>query len=80
MVFREQAGKGDVTAIDSRVKELRTEMATLVKLNLTARIDSEIYNEEYRRITGEIDELRRAGPELPGRKWHGKKRAAGFGK
>lgn len=57
-VFREQAGKIDIKAIDGRVEELRGEMAALVKLNLTAGIDAEIYDEEYRRIAGEIDELR----------------------
>lgn len=62
-VFREQSGKIDIKAIDGRVEELRGEMAALVKLNLTAGIDVEIYDEEYRRIAGEIDELRtsRAG-------------------
>jgi site-specific DNA recombinase len=62
-VFREQASKVDLTTIDSRVEELRAEMAALVKLNLTAGIDTEIYKEEYHRITGEIENLRtrRAG-------------------
>jgi len=57
-VFREQASKVDIGAIDTRVEELRGEMAALVKLNLTAGIDAEIYSEEYHRITGEIEYLR----------------------
>lgn len=62
-VFREQASKVDITTIDSQVEELRAEMTALVKLNLTAGIDTEIYNEEYHRIAGEIEKLRarRAG-------------------
>lgn len=44
-VFREQASKVDVMTIDRPVEELRAEMAALVKLNLTAGIDTEIYNE-----------------------------------
>ena len=62
-VFREQASAVDVTAIDTRVEELRAEMTALVKLHLTAGIDAEIYGEEYHRITGEIENLRarRAG-------------------
>ena len=53
----------DVIAIDTRVEEIRSEMAALVKLNLTAGIGTEIYNDEYRRITSEIENLRtrRAG-------------------
>ncbi|MDT8900424.1 recombinase family protein [Anaeroselena agilis] len=62
-VFNEQASKVDVVAVDRRLEELRTEMAALVKLNLTTGIDDEIYGEEYRRIAGEIEVLRsrRAG-------------------
>ena len=47
-----------VTAIDTRLGELRREMATLVKLNLTAGVDTEIYSEEYHRINGEMEDLR----------------------
>ena len=57
-VFQEQTGKVDIKAIDGRVEELRAEIAALVKLNLTAGINAEIYDKEYRRIAGEIDELR----------------------
>lgn len=62
-VFREQAKSVDITVIDARIEELRAEMAALVKLNLTAGIDAEIYKDEYHRITSEIDKLRnsRAG-------------------
>lgn len=62
-VFIEQASTIDVAAIDGRLEELRGEMGALVKLNLTAGIDDEIYSEEYSRIASEIEELRsrRAG-------------------
>jgi len=56
--FIEQASKVDVAAIDTRLGELRGEMATLVKLSLTAGVDTEIYGEEYHRINGEMEELR----------------------
>ncbi len=57
-VFYEKASKVDVADVDRRLEELRTEIAALVKLNLTAGIDNEIYGEEYNRITGEIEDLR----------------------
>jgi site-specific DNA recombinase len=62
-VFADQASTIDVAAIDGRLEELRGEMAALVRLNLTAGIDDEIYSEEYSRIAGEIEVLRsgRAG-------------------
>jgi len=56
--FIEQASKVDVAAIDTRLGEVRGEMATLVKPNLTAGVDTEIYSEEYHRINGEMEELR----------------------
>lgn len=49
---------GNATAINTRLGELRKEMATLVKMNLTAGVDTEIYGEEYYRING-----RDGGPE-----------------
>ncbi|MDR3562203.1 MAG: hypothetical protein P4N59_12310 [Negativicutes bacterium] len=33
-------------------------MSALVKMNLTAGVDTEIYGEEYNRINGEMDDLR----------------------
>lgn len=38
--------------------ELREEMERLVKLNVKANLDEDIYGEEYARITGEMEELR----------------------
>ncbi|CUH97159.1 hypothetical protein P22_3285 [Propionispora sp. 2/2-37] len=62
-VFTEQASAIDVAAIGGRLEELRTEIGALVRLNLTAGIDDDIYAEEYSRIAGEIEVLRskRAG-------------------
>ncbi len=57
-VFEERANAVNIGAIDRRLEELRGEMASLVKLNLTAGIDDEIYGEEYNRIAGEIEDLR----------------------
>ena len=58
MIFNEHAKAVDVIAIDSRLEDLRGEMAALMKLKLTAGIDNEIYGEEYDRITAEMDELK----------------------
>ncbi|MDR3565608.1 MAG: hypothetical protein P4N59_29790 [Negativicutes bacterium] len=33
-------------------------MSSIVKLNLTAGVNTEIYGEEYNRINGEMEELR----------------------
>lgn len=57
-IFTEKANFVDVTAIDKRLDELREEMERLVKLNVKANLDADIYGEEYARITNEMDELR----------------------
>lgn len=57
-VFEERANSVNVTAIDKRLDELREEMERLVKLNIKANLDADIYGEEYARITNEMDELR----------------------
>ncbi len=57
-VFTEKANSVDVDAIDKRLDELREEMERLVKLNVKANLDADIYGEEYARITGEMEELR----------------------
>lgn len=57
-VFSEKANSVDVAAIDKRLDELREEMERLVKLNIKANLDADMYGEEYARITGEMEELR----------------------
>ncbi len=57
-VYLEKASAVDVAAIDTRLGELRKEMSALVKLNLTAGVNTEIYAVEYNRINGEMEELR----------------------
>jgi site-specific DNA recombinase len=56
-VYLVKASTVDVTAIDARLGELRQEMSALVKLNLTAGVNTEIYAEEYKRINGEMEDL-----------------------
>jgi len=57
-VFSEKANSIDVAAIDKRLDELQEEMERLVRLNVKANLDADIYGEEYARITGEMEELR----------------------
>gem|GEM_PF-737543 len=57
-VFTNKANSVDVTAIDKRLDELREEMERLVRLNVKANLDTDIYGEEYARITDEMEELR----------------------
>jgi hypothetical protein len=49
-VYIKQVSAVDVAAIDRRQQELDKEMSTLVKLNLTAGVNTEIYAAEYNRI------------------------------
>lgn len=66
-MWMENANPGSVTNSTlpwmPRIQRDGSRRDPLVKLNLTAGIDNEIYGEEYNRIAGEIEELRskRAG-------------------
>lgn len=57
-VFHEQVSAVDLATIDRKLEALRGEMAALVKLNLTAGVDDEIYGEEYNRIADGMEDLR----------------------
>lgn len=57
-VLSEQAGEEEIVIVNRRIDQLREELSNLVKLNLRTHIDSEIYDEEYSRIAGDIEELR----------------------
>jgi DNA invertase Pin-like site-specific DNA recombinase len=56
-VYIEKASTVDVATIDTRLGELRQEMSALVRLNLTAGVNAEIYAVEYKRINDEIEDL-----------------------
>ena len=56
-VYLEKASTVDVATIDTRLGELRQEMSALVRLNLAAGVNAEIYAVEYKRINGEMEDL-----------------------
>lgn len=57
-IYLEKASVVDTAAIDTRLGELCHEMSALVRLNLTAGVNTEIYALEYNRRNGEMEDLR----------------------
>ena len=49
----------ETEAFDKRIEELKTELKKLIRLQVNNNVDSEVYNEEYRSISGELEEVRK---------------------
>lgn len=46
-------------ALDNRIEELKNELKRLIRFQVNNGIDSEVYNEEYKSISGELEEARK---------------------
>jgi len=55
---------GESEALDQRIEELKNELKRLIRFQVNNSIDSEVYNEEYRSISGELEEVRKKRLEL----------------
>jgi len=49
----------ETEVLDDRIEELKNELKRLIRFQVSNNIDSEVYNEEYRSISGELEEVRR---------------------
>ena len=50
---------GEAEAFDKRIEELKNALKKLIRFQVNNNADSEVYNEEYKRISGELEELRK---------------------
>jgi site-specific DNA recombinase len=51
-------------ALDYRIEELKNELKVLIRFQVNNRVDSEVYTEEYKSISGELEEVRKKRLEL----------------
>ena len=49
----------ETEALDKRIKELKNELKRLIRFQVNNNIDSEVYNEEYKNISEELEEVRK---------------------
>ena len=57
-VFKSRVDKTEIVSIDTKLTDIRNQLTNLVRLNVKAGIDSDVYNNEYARLTKEMDLLR----------------------
>jgi site-specific DNA recombinase len=49
----------EAEALDKRIEELKNALKKLIRFQVNNNVDSEVYNEEYKRISGELEEVRK---------------------
>ncbi len=49
----------ETETLDNRIEELKNELKKLIRFQVGNNVDSEVYNEEYIRISGELEEVRK---------------------
>ena len=59
MIILQKPDIGETVALDNRIEELKNALKKLIRFQVSNNIDSEVYNEEYKNISGELEEVRR---------------------
>ncbi|KJR46279.1 Site-specific recombinase [Desulfosporosinus sp. I2] len=59
MVILQRPDIGETEALDKRIEELKNELKRLIRFQVHNNADSEVYNEEYKSISGELEEVRK---------------------
>jgi|SRR5665647_2019348 len=48
----------EIEALDGKINESKTELKRLIRFQTTNGMDDEVYREEYKRVSGELEALR----------------------
>ena len=48
----------EIEAVENNIEELKTELKKLIRFQTNTGMDDEVYREEYKRVSGELEELR----------------------
>ena len=57
-IISKRAGNTDLIGIENKIEASKEELKGLIKLQTKGQMDEEVYNEEYVRISGELQKLR----------------------
>ena len=49
----------ETETLDNRIEKLKNELKKLIRFQVDNNVDTEVYNEEYIRISGELEEVRK---------------------
>ena len=64
MIILQRPDIGETETLDNRIEELKNELKRLIRFQVSNNIDTEVYNEEYKKISGELEEVRKRRVEL----------------
>ena len=64
MIILQKPDIGETETLDNRIEELKNELKRLIRFQVNNNVDSEVYNEEYKSISGELEEVRKKRLEL----------------
>jgi len=56
-----------IEALDDKIEQLKTELKRLIRFQTSNGVDEEVYREEYKRVSGELEELREKRMEFDNR-------------
>ncbi|MDR3544054.1 MAG: hypothetical protein P4L69_24325 [Desulfosporosinus sp.] len=59
MIILQRPDVGETETLDNRIEELKTELKRLIRFQVNNNVDSEVYNEEYKSISIELEEVRK---------------------
>jgi site-specific DNA recombinase len=59
MIILQRPNIRETEALDKRIGELKNELKRLIRFQVNNNVDSEVYNEEYKSISGELEEVRK---------------------
>jgi uncharacterized protein YydD (DUF2326 family) len=62
IILQRPDGK-ETEALDKRIEELKNELKRLIRFQVNNNVDPEVYNEEYKSISGELEEVRKKRQE-----------------
>ena len=59
MIILQRPDVKETEALDQQIEELKKELKRLIRFQVSNKIDSEVYNEEYKSISGELEQVRK---------------------
>ena len=63
-VLLQKPSNKEIEALDDKIEELKTELKKLIRFQANNGMDDEVYREEYKRVSGELEELRNKRAEV----------------
>ena len=59
MIILQRPNIKETEALDKRIEELKNELKRFIRFQVNNNIDSEVYNEEYKRLSAELEAVRK---------------------